>query len=149
MGTDNLHHRRKAKSARELRRRQAKRESYAKVLIVCEGEKTSANPEGVFVAVTSIPCFEYWLLLHYTYTTRPYTIQQTKSAAEQVISELKQYIPNYQKGTSNIFKQLIDSLEFAKANSARALQEAVRNGTDNPSTRIHELVSFLQTIKQA
>jgi len=43
MGSDNLFHRRKAKQTRELARKKAKRESYAKVLIVCEGEKTEPN----------------------------------------------------------------------------------------------------------
>jgi hypothetical protein len=40
MGTDNLFHKRKARRASELTRRKTRRESYAKVLIVCEGEKT-------------------------------------------------------------------------------------------------------------
>jgi hypothetical protein len=38
MGTDNLFHKRKARQAADLRRRKARREPYAKVLIVCEGE---------------------------------------------------------------------------------------------------------------
>jgi len=40
MGSDDLFHKRKAKTARALKRRRARREEYAKVLIVCEGEKT-------------------------------------------------------------------------------------------------------------
>ena len=40
MGTDNLHHKRKAKRNRELKRNRAKRAPYERVLIVCEGEKT-------------------------------------------------------------------------------------------------------------
>ncbi len=43
MGSDKFFHRRKAKQARELARKKAKRERYAKVLIVCEGEKTEPN----------------------------------------------------------------------------------------------------------
>ena len=43
MGTVNLFHKRKAKAADGLERRKAKRESYDKVLIVCEGEKTEPN----------------------------------------------------------------------------------------------------------
>ena len=46
MGTDNLHHKHKARQVRELARKQTKRESYAKVLIVCEGEKTEPNYFG-------------------------------------------------------------------------------------------------------
>ena len=40
MGTDNLHHKRKAKSVEDVRRQKASRESYDKVLIVCEGQRT-------------------------------------------------------------------------------------------------------------
>ena len=40
MGTDDLFRKRKAKNARRLQRRAAKRDPYIKVLIVCEGEKT-------------------------------------------------------------------------------------------------------------
>ena len=43
MGTDDLFHKRKAKRASELARRKARREPYAKVLVVCEGEKTEPN----------------------------------------------------------------------------------------------------------
>lgn len=38
MGTDNLFHKRNAKKAAELKRGKVKREAYAKVLIVCEGQ---------------------------------------------------------------------------------------------------------------
>lgn len=145
MGSDDLHHKRKARRARDLVRRQSSRESYDRVLVVCEGSKTEPNylrelvdclklssanvevdgdsgsspisvvqharrrnreerdkgdtydrvfcvfdkdthasysqavsesaisrPAGVFQAVPSVPCFEYWLLLHFIFSTRPY-----------------------------------------------------------------------------
>lgn len=40
MGSDDLHHKRKAKQAKDLERRRAQRKRYDKVLIVCEGSKT-------------------------------------------------------------------------------------------------------------
>ena len=43
MGSEDLFHKRKAKAADSLKRRKAKRSSYDKVLIVCEGEKTEPN----------------------------------------------------------------------------------------------------------
>jgi hypothetical protein len=43
VGTDNFHHKRKAKLAKDLQRRQARRAPYEKVLIVCEGGKTEPN----------------------------------------------------------------------------------------------------------
>lgn len=220
MGTDNLFHKRKARSARQLSRRNAQRKPYAKVLIVCEGEKTephyfyglkdhyalnSANveicgdcgsdpvgivkygqqryheerdagdafdkvycvfdkdshanyqqamdlihravPKDTFMAVNSIPCFEYWLLLHFNYTTQPFSGQPGKSACAQLIDALKNFMPDYAKGERDIFARLVDQLPFAIDNAERALRAAAANDTDNPSTRVHELVRFLQHIK--
>ncbi len=31
-----------------------------------------ATPKAKWFVVTSVPCFEYWLLLHFNYTTQPY-----------------------------------------------------------------------------
>lgn len=219
MGTDNLFHKRKAKSAKGLQRRAIKRDAYAKVLIVCEGERTEPNyfyglrnhyglntanvevcgecgsdpmsvlvhgkqryreekdagdafdkvfcvfdkdahvnyaktleaiaatkPRDTFVAINSVPCFEYWLLLHFIYSTRPYTDLPGNSSGNQVLAELIGYLPGYEKGARDIFATLVDQLDFAKSNAMRSRREAEINETDNPSTRIHELVSFLQTI---
>ncbi|MCF6346619.1 MAG: RloB family protein [Thiomicrorhabdus sp.] len=183
MGTDNLHHKRKAKLNSDLKRKKAKREPYDRVLIVCEGEKTephyfselkdhyrlnSANikitgdcgsspcsvldkaeelqdqeskkgdaydkiycvldkdchtsyretvskindlKEEGFEAVTSVPCFEYWLLLHFDYVTHPYCKTENKSICDKVIQELKLYLPDYEKGTSGLFVSLLDKMD--------------------------------------
>jgi len=221
MGTDNLFHKRKVKKAKDLRRRAAKRAPYAKILIVCEGEKTEPNyfngvkdhyglnsanieicgesgsdplsilqhakqryreerdardafdkvfcvfdkdthpqygealqaiaaqrPQDAFVAITSVPCFEYWLLLHFIYTTRPYAALLGNSAGDQILAELRQYLPNYQKGQKSVFIELIDQLVSATKNAQKALQAAERSGTDNPTTHVHELVDFMRTIKK-
>jgi hypothetical protein len=57
-------------------------------------------------------------------------------------------MPHYSKGQQDTFFELQDQLEFAKDNAKRALKAAEANGTDNPTTRVHELVEFLQHIKQ-
>ena len=220
MGTDNLFHKRKAKKAKDLRRRTAKRAPYAKILIVCEGEKTEPNyfngvkdhyglnsanieicgecgsdplsifkyakqryreerdagdafdkvfcvfdrdthpqyddvlrmitvqtPCNTYFAITSVPCFEYWLLLHYNYTTKPYAPLPGNSAGAQVLADLREYMPDYQKGQKAIFAELTGQLDFAINNAQRALQAAERSGTDNPTTHVHELVDFMRTIK--
>ncbi len=220
MGTDDLFHKRKAKKAADLVRRKARRAPYAKVLIVCEGEKTepyyfnnlkdhyglnSANveitgdcdsapssiysyakqryreerdagdpfdhvycvfdkdthdtyqqtvddiakttPKNTFFAIISVPSFEYWLLLHFNYTTRPYVALPGNSAGHQVLTDLRNYMPGYAKGDNDTFSALIGQLDFAKNNAARALLSATAHHTDNPTTRVHELVDFLQKIK--
>ena len=164
MGTDNLHHKRKAKVRRDLDRNAPKRAPYDRVLIVCEGEKTEPNyfkeivdlckintanvevdgssgsspdsvlkhainrykeakqqgfsfdrvycvfdkdshesyqrtirvikqkpSKGVFYAIVSVPCFEYWLILHYQYTTQPYSASnKVYDALRKVDAKLQQ-----------------------------------------------------------
>lgn len=222
MGSDDIFHKRKAKTERDLRRGRARRAVYQKVLIVCEGSKTepqyfneikdayeisTANirisgdcgsdplsvvdhgerlfaeekrlhpddpydrvycifdrdshvgyqaaiekiggikPKGVFYAIPSIPSFEYWLLLHYEYTTAPFACTGNRSAGEMVITSLHRYWPEYAKTSRGTFSHLCEQLPTAKVYAAKALAEAERRGSDNPSTRVHELVEYLQNIK--
>lgn len=222
MGSDNLFHKRKAKSEKDLARKKAKRSSYEKILIVCEGEKTEPNyfnelkdyyqlntanvvvdgrcgsdPWSIyqhaqkcvsqakkfndpydkiycvfdkdkhttyqrtldaiikvnakqdFTAIVSVPCFEFWLLLHFIYTTQPFVAAGNESAGDRTIDELKNYLPNYQKSEQGLFTQLAPKLDFAKANAQHTLTAAIANQTDNPSTYIHELVEYLQNLKNS
>ncbi|MBI9077863.1 MAG: RloB domain-containing protein [Desulfatibacillum sp.] len=168
---------RKPRSAKDHRRTPGNWEPYARVLIVCEGEKTEPNylkglvnnfklstanvvvldnqygssPDMVvrcalghlkadpnfnkvycvfdkdrhdtyqaactrikdtkltrnrtIHAITSVPCFELWLLLHFEYTTRNY-YNVHGSVCDQLISDLKAHIQNYEKGNTNIFETL-------------------------------------------
>lgn len=220
MGTDNLFHKRRAKNVGQLARRKPQRDSYAKILIVCEGEKTEPNyfkgakdyyalnsanveicgdcgsdpvsiikyakqrynkekgagdafdkvfcvfdrdshpnynqavdmirrekPKDTYIAINSVPCFEYWLLLHFNYTTHPYIGQHNKSVCNQVLAELRHFMPDYAKGRVDVFNELVDQLGFATQNSIRSWETAQTNGTDNPSTQVHELIEYLKNIK--
>ncbi|MCY7294609.1 RloB family protein [Alteromonas sp. a30] len=218
MGTDNLHHKRKARTANKQKRRDAQRSPYDRVLIVCEGEKTEPNyfkelircyginsanvevadsrgssPKNVlesaeklakraskegnpydriycvfdkdshasysatvekltnkqhFYACTSVPCFEYWLLLHFEYTTTPYHASGNRSICTQVIKKLKSHIPNYEKGNKKIFDDLETKLGTAIENAKKALSAANDIGEDNPTTHAHELVEYLINLKK-
>jgi RloB-like protein len=49
-----------------------------------------------FEAIVSVPCFELWLLLHFSNV-------QSWIHRDRALSELKVYIPNYAKGMPNVF----------------------------------------------
>lgn len=218
MGTDNLHHRRKAKKVNELNRKKPQKSPYDKVLIVCEGEKTEPNyfkelvnhykinttnveidgscgssPISVvnraieldqetakgnsydkvycvfdrdnhetytkaleclsrkrkFFHATSIPCFEYWLILHFKFTTKPYSSTGKTSSGDKAFHDLKEYIPDYEKGSQGIFSKLINKLDSAIKNAKQAKQQAEENKTDNPSTLVHELIDYLRNINRS
>ncbi|VAW74101.1 hypothetical protein MNBD_GAMMA13-305 [hydrothermal vent metagenome] len=110
-------------------------------------EISRSVPGRVFSSINSVPCFEYWLLLHFVFSTRSYTGAGAKSACARLIEELHRYIPGYSKGASGLFKDLMDRTDQAMASSKRALQEAQSNGTDNPSTLMHELVEYLKCLE--
>ena len=97
--------------------------------------------------ITSIPCFELWLLLHFTYTPRSFCAACGDSNCALLISDLKQYIPAYEKGADNIF--IGDERLDMAINNAKQLEEFhLTSGTDNPSTKIHLLVEHLRCLKK-
>ncbi|HGS4434224.1 TPA: RloB family protein [Vibrio cholerae] len=118
-------------------------ESYAQTLVDIDNYKSNSK----FIAVTSVPCFEYWLLLHFQFSTKPYHASGNSSIADQVIKDLKMFIPHYSKGDDAIFTQLLDRLDFAKQNAIRANKAASNSHTDNPTTLVHELVEYLQNLR--
>ena len=99
-------------------------------------------------AIPSIPCFEFWLLLHFIYTTRPFDAPSGDSICSRVIEELKKYLPEYQKGEQDIFNKMQDSLNDAITNASRVQQFHQTSGTDNPSTLVHSLVEYLRDLKK-
>jgi len=133
-----------------------KGDSYDRVYCVidkdthCTYDDTIAKTENMqqFYLANSVPCFEYWLLLHFNYSTKPYAKKGKSSIANEVLKDLKQYIPKYEKGAKNIFNSTMKDLDFAINNAKRSSQQARENNTDNPSTCIHELVVYLRDIQK-
>jgi len=97
-----------------------------------------------------VPCFEYWLLLHFIYTTQYFYPTKKRSVCEQVIAELDKpaRLPNYQKGNPQIFEQTKKWLNKAIQRAKQVEQYHKDNATetDNPSTRVYELVVYLQNL---
>ncbi len=222
MGSNKLFHKRQAKAASDLQRRQAARKAYPKILIVCEGAKTEPNyfrevvdhyelstanvtisgeggsapkkvfehgiklfqqekknypqnsfdrvyfvfdkeqhetyqatldkikvskPQNTFFAITSIPCFEFWLLLHFEYTTQPFKQIGKTSSGKALLSALQKHLPNYKKNSNGIFRCLFPRLGSAMQNAKLVNAHAQREKSDNPSTQIHVLLEFMQNMK--
>ena len=95
----------------------------------------------------SWPCFEFWVLLHFTYIRRPYMRSGDKSPGQNCLSDLRKYMPSYTKGDAGVFEELEDLLETGKSNARRALSDAEATGRRSPSTEVHCLVAYLQALK--
>ncbi len=103
-------------------------------------------------AITSIPCFEFWFLLHFEPHTKPYAASGGKSPCGNLISELKNKpgFKDYEKGNKNHFEVLRDRLEQAKKNAAKTLEQSRKAGDPehygNPTTLIHILIDDLENV---
>lgn len=106
-----------------------------------------ARPNGVWKAINSVPCFEYWILLHFNYTTQSFRAVGGDSGCQRVMRELRRYHSGYEKGCQGLFEQMYNQLDDALAHASRALQEARRTGNDNPMTLVHELVEELRSLR--
>ena len=107
-----------------------------------------AKPSGLFYAANSVPCFEYWLLLHLSYSNKPYARSGKRSPAAQAEADLKKLLPEYMKGNRQILSKFIEKIDSAIENAERANRQAKRNDTDNPSTQVHKLVAYLRDLKK-
>ena len=98
-------------------------------------------------AITSIPCFEIWLLLHFTFTTRSFCSATDDSNCALVMSDLDQFMPGYSKGGTDVFMGN-ERLQTAIDNAKQLEEFHKTSGTDNPSTRIYKVVEFLRGLKR-
>lgn len=108
------------------------------------------HQRGILIyAIPSVPCFEYWFLLHFIESTKPYSQKGKKSAADQLVSELKHHLKDYSKGDGLVFAKIKHLLQEAIVRAKRVYKSQQENGTDNPSTKVHELVEYLLNIRKS
>lgn len=99
--------------------------------------------------VVSVPCFEFWLLLHFGYTSKPYAAKGKKSVGNAVVSDLKKMagFDKYDKGMKGVYQtlklKLDDALRYARRLSAEQAGEAE---FANPSTQVHELIEGIRAL---
>ena len=106
--------------------------------------------EPKITPIVSYPCFEYWLLLHFGPCRKPYASSGNRSAADNLIEDLRTYegMENYAKGeVKDLFKSLRGSkFQEARKQGPLMLNAAIADDELNPSTRLHELIAFFEKI---
>lgn len=98
--------------------------------------KNDLNKKAKFKAISSVPCFELWLLLHFE-------DMQAPMHRDDALTRLKKYLPYYTKGKIGIYDATKEQ-RFLAIERAEKLPE--HNGFDC-FTDIHELVTLLTTLK--
>jgi hypothetical protein len=106
-----------------------------------DGKLKNADKRKVpFRAVASVPCFEYWLLLHFT------DLQGFRER-DVILRDLKVQLPGYEKGRKDCYARTADKLDVATARAVSLRRRyTAETGTD-PYTNVDELVGLLVAMK--
>lgn len=112
-------------------------------------ESSRKKCDTIICPITSVPCFEYWILMHYTSTTQSFGTSGHSPCGQLINTALRGYVSGYTKADRAFAKKLIaEKLEDARQNSAATYKAAQNAGTDDPSTKMHLLVDELKHLKQ-
>lgn len=99
-----------------------------------------ARTNNINLAISN-PSFEFWFLLHFEKTDRPF------SNADEIIEYLKNYIPEYDKGKS-VFNELENKTIVAISNVSNIRNNSLDNWKNfpNPSTGVDILVTEILSL---
>lgn len=131
-------------------------ESYDRALVKITGLQRKKRYGTINIhAITSVPCFELWLLLHHRYSAKPYHATERLSPADNLIKDIKKLVPfqDYRKDKQcAYFERIKDQIDVAIKHAERLLKNhhaETKPHHVNPSTRMHELVQTLQKIAKS
>lgn len=104
-------------------------------------DKKRIEKKGIIV-FESNPCIEFWFLLHFIRTTKPF------SNCESVEKELQRYIPNYSKNQqylvqANIYKLLKPNLLKAVENGEWIEENQLENDYNSSKSETFKLIKIL------
>jgi hypothetical protein len=115
-------------------------ERYAKAC-----RRTNSIRGGQVIKITSVPCFEYWLLLHFAKVNAPL------HSIDNIISRLKNAgISDYSRDSKRIdesrFALLSDNggIENATKWSMDLFETVTQLNTDDPTTKMFELINEIR-----
>jgi RloB-like protein len=102
-------------------------------------------------AITSIPCIEFWFILHHKYCRIPFSAKGNKSVADTVVDHLCE-IEDFEDYKKSISKKHLDTLIFltetAIVNAKCALSEAKVTNQVNPTTNVFKIIEYLREAKE-
>ena len=101
------------------------------------------NPLPMYEAI-SIPCFEFWILLHFEQTDAPFP------HCDDVIRRVRDpsYLPKYAKADAAIARRLMARMEHALENS-EWLERTAEDGNQNPFTTVQHVLRHFAQVAQS
>lgn len=115
-------------------------ESYRRALQAIEGYAQRKRDPIPMRGIPSIPCFEFWLLLHFERSDAPF------GGCTEVIRSLHRHLPEYDKAGTNFYAVLLQNTNTAIQNAKWVLERQRDAGTDDPTTRVHEVVEHMRRL---
>lgn len=109
---------------------------------------SALSRKGVLHTALSVPCFEYWVLLHFTRSSAPFVASRGRSPCDNVVETIKQQpdIADYKKSMEDLYARLKPHTDRALANADHIEAQNLHSDSKNPSTDVHKLVRFLQDL---
>lgn len=111
-------------------------------------ERTKLSKDKKIFCIKSVPCFEYWLILHFNSTSAPITSAGRRSSGENAVLELQKHMSSYQKGASGVYEATKAHLSKAIERSKAVVKEGILTGSKNPETFVHLLVEHLKKMAE-
>lgn len=108
--------------------------------------KKLALENGIEVII-SIPSFELWYRLHYSYTSKVY------ASNKELLEDIRNFIPNYEKGI-NVYDNIKEKTQEAIYNGKRLEEEQIKAGKKiinvdcNPYTAVYKPVEYILNRKK-
>lgn len=109
-------------------------------------------PARKIKAITSVPCIEYWFLIHFEHTRAPINAIGKKSCGQVAEEALKQQngFADYGKKLTNAqFEILWERHDEAMKNGALVERDAEATAEWNPSSLIHKMIAEILALKEA
>lgn len=106
-------------------------------------KRRHAGKQVKFEAITSTPCFEYWLILHRVDSFKPYAATGNKSVGDEAVKDLRRVLGKYKKGGGGVYETLRDGLD----NAIRRAKQGRAQGLENPRTEVDKLVEYLRGVR--
>ena len=97
------------------------------------------NSRFVFSAIPSNPCFEFWILLHFQDVS-------TLLHRDAIFKRVEKYIPEYKKGSKNIYRLTSDKINDAIKRANKINKNSDPKSKELPYTGIVDLVERLQKL---
>lgn len=105
--------------------------------------------------IISVPSFELWLLLHFTYRSAPFSASGNKSIGDAVVLELLKHMPSYKKSgvTMSDMSSLLSRMNGTAIPNAIAIRNEQKKISPedkfpNPITYMDELIVYLRELKK-